>query len=192
MDPVDLHRRAVAEFARRVKSIPADRWEAPTPCTDWDVRAVVNHMVYENLWTPPMLEGKTIDEIGDRFDGDVLGDDPRAAWKAAARAAVEAVHEPGAMETTTHLSFGDLPGSEYTMQLFADHLIHAWDVARGTGIDDTLTPELVQACMEWFTSVEDAYRAGNAIGPRPETPADADDQTKLLAMFGRRADWSSD
>jgi uncharacterized protein (TIGR03086 family) len=190
VDPVELHRRSIAEFARRVKAVADDQWGAPTPCSDWDVRTVVNHVVSENLWTPPLLEGQTLDEVGDRFDGDVLGDDPKGAWKTSARRAVEAVHDAGAMERTTHLSFGDVPGSEYTMQLFADHLIHAWDVARGAGGDDRLNPELVDACAKWFSSVEDGYRAGGAIGPRPEIPAGADEQTTLLAMFGRRADWS--
>lgn len=88
-----------------------------------------------------------------------------------------------------HLSFGDFPGSEYALQLFADHVIHGWDLARAIGESERIDPELVDACSKWFASVEDAYRAGGAIGPRPEIPAGADEQTALLAMFGRKADW---
>src|SRR2546428_95223 len=164
-----------------------DQWSLPTPCIDWDVRALVNHLVYENLWTVPLMEGRTVEEVGDRFEGDVLGGDPKGTYASAAARAVAAVHDEGAMERTVHLSFGDFSGSEYGMQLFADHLVHAWDLARAVGADERLDPELVDACVPWFASMEEPYRAAGAIGPRPEVGSDADAQGRLLAMFGRRA-----
>ena len=112
-DTVDLHRRAVTEFGRRVEAVPQDGWHRSTPCGDWDVRALVNHLVNENRWTPPLMRGSTIEEVGDRFDGDLLGDDPKGAWADASRAAVESVAERGALERTVHLSFGDSPAEEY-------------------------------------------------------------------------------
>jgi len=187
VDIPDLHRRAVDGFGQRLYAIEDDQWHNPTPCSDWDVRTLCNHLVYESLWTPPIFDGMTITDVGDRFEGDLLGDDPRAAWHRSAGPAIDAVQEPGAMDRIVHLSFGDVPGREYASQLFADYLIHSWDLARATNGDDKLDPELVDACTTWFESVEEAYRAGGAIGPRPEIPEGADPQTKLLAMFGRRA-----
>ncbi len=96
------------------------------------------------------------------------------------------------MERTVHLSFGDFPGSEYAMQLFADLLVHGWDLARATGQDETLDPELVAACAGWFAELAPAYREAGAIASRPPVPADADPQTLLLAEFGRSAVTSSD
>ena len=58
------------------RGVGEDQWGAPTPCADWDVRELVNHVAGEDLWTAPLLEGSTIEEVGDRFDGDLLGDDP--------------------------------------------------------------------------------------------------------------------
>ena len=182
-----LHRRAVAEFDSRVRAISDDQWDAGTPCTEWNVRDLLGHMVSENLWTPWLMRGATIAEAGDRFEGDVLDDDPKGAWAEASADAVRAVQEDGAMERTVHLSFGPTPASEYTMQLFADHLIHAWDLARAIGGDDTLAPDLVAACARWFKTREDLYRAAGLIDGRPEIPEDADAQTILLARFGRRA-----
>jgi uncharacterized protein (TIGR03086 family) len=98
---------------------------------------------------------------------------------------VSAIDDPGAMDRTVHLSFGDFPGSEYTMQLFADLLVHGWDLARATGQPDEMSPDLVAACAEWFAPIAEMYRAGGAIGPRPEVPPSADAQTVLLADFGR-------
>ena len=57
----------------------------------WTVRDLANHVTNENLWTVPLIKGSTMDEVGDRFDGDVLGDDPIGSALAAARAAVTAM-----------------------------------------------------------------------------------------------------
>jgi len=181
----DLHRRALESFSASVRQVQPDQWGSPTPCDDWDVHALVNHVVNENRWTMPLMEGRTIAEVGDRFDGDLLGDDPQAAWIASAEEASAAVHGDGALDRTVHLSFGDMPGSEYVWQLFADILVHGWDLARGIGADDRIDPDLIEACAAWFAGVEEAYRSAGAIGPRPDVTDDADAQTRLLAAFGR-------
>jgi nitrilase len=183
----ELHQRAVERFSRLVEQVADDQWDKPTPCQDWSVRQLVNHVAGENCWTPPLFAGQTVDDVGDRFDGDVLGADPVTAWKTGAAEAIAAVREPEAMERTVHLSFGDFSGSEYAMQLFADMLIHGWDLARATGADERLDPELVTALAAWFSGVADVYRESGAIAPRPDVPDDADPQTRLLAEFGRQA-----
>ena len=61
-----------------------------------------------------------------------------------------AVSEAGALDRTVHLSFGDTPAEEYIRQLFADHLIHGWDLAVGIGADRTIDPESVRECATWF------------------------------------------
>jgi uncharacterized protein (TIGR03086 family) len=187
MDIPAMFRRAVAGFDARVQQIGDHQWQAATPDEDWNVRDLVNHIVGEDLWAPPLLAGSTIAEVGDRFDGDVLGAEPETAWTLASAAAVRAVEEDGAMDRIVHLSFGDFPGWQYAMQLLADHLIHAWDLARAIGTDERLDTGLVASCATWFDAVEDAYRSAGAIGARPPVPADADAQTVLLARFGRHA-----
>ena len=179
--------RAVAEFDARVRQIGGRQWQAATPDEDWCVRDLVNHLVAEDLWAPPLLAGSTITEVGDRFEGDVLGSEPSAAWTAASAGAVRAVGADGAMDRIVHLSFGDFPGGEYTLQLFADHLIHAWDLARAIGADEHLDDELVTSCAAWFDATEETYRGAGVIAARPPVPRDADPQTLLLARFGRRA-----
>jgi uncharacterized protein (TIGR03086 family) len=182
-----MFRRAVAEFDARVRQVGDHQWQAATPDQGWVVRDLVNHVVGEDLWAPLLLAGSTIAEVGGRFDGDVLGADPKAAWAAASAQAVRAADDDGAMDRIVHLSFGDFPGSEYVLQLFADHLIHAWDLACAIGADQRLDAGLVASCATWFEAMEDAYRSAGAIAPRPPVPAEADAQTLLLASFGRRA-----
>jgi len=187
MDIPAMFRAAVAEFDARIRQIGDHQWQAATPDEDWAVRDLVNHVAGEDLWAPPLLAGSTIAGVGNRFDGDVLGADPGAAWAAASAGAVRAVGEQGAMDRIVHLSFGDVPGREYTLQLFADHLIHAWDLARAIGADERLDAGLVASCATWFGAVEDAYRSAGAIAARPPVPGDADAQMVLLARFGRHA-----
>jgi uncharacterized protein (TIGR03086 family) len=184
VNAVDLYTRCDAAFRARVDAV-GERWAAPTELPGWDVRALVHHVVVEERWAPPLFAGLTIDEVGDIFEGDQLVPDPLSAARDASGAALDAVREDGALERTVHLSFGATPGAEYALQLAADHLVHAWDLARALGVDDTLDPDAVQAVAAWFGPTEDLWREVGVIGPRVPVPDDADAQTRLLSMFGR-------
>src|ERR1700747_2420395 len=104
--------RAVAEFDARVRQIGDHQWQAATPDEDWTVRDLVNHLDGEDLWGPPLSAGTHIVEVGDRFEGDVLGAEPKAAWTAASAAAVRAAGEDGAMDRIVPLLFGRFPGTQ--------------------------------------------------------------------------------
>jgi uncharacterized protein (TIGR03086 family) len=186
---VQLHGRAVRAFRDRVRAVPADAWSRTTPCADWDVRALVNHVVGEQLWTVPLLEGRTIAEVGDRFEGDVLGATPLKAVDGAATAAVAAFETPGAVDRTVHLSFGDTAAEEYAWQLVADHVVHAWDLAVATGGDTRLDEDLVAAVTTWFAGREDLYREAGAVAARPGVESTGP-QDELLVAFGRDPGWT--
>jgi uncharacterized protein (TIGR03086 family) len=186
LDPTSLvtfHRHAVETFGDRLSALDPDQLDAPTPCLGWNVRDLIAHVTVEDLWTPPLLEGRTIEQVGDAFDGDVLGDDPVAAFRSAAAGALSAVATVD-LERIVHLSFGDVPARVYLEQLFADHLIHSWDLARAIGADERLPEELVDGCRGWFDDQEAAYRQAGAIGARPDITV-SDPQGQLLLAFGR-------
>ena len=186
-DLVLLFRKAVDEFDRRVVAVGAHQWPAPTPDTEWDVRALVNHLVVECLWAPPLLDGLTLDDVGDRFDGDQLGDDPQAVWRETAAAAVQAVGAEGALEMMVHVSFGEIPGREYVSQLVCDHTIHAWDLARAIGADERLDPGLVEFAHAYLVPQADGWRSAGVFGAAVDVPAGADRQSALLALSGRQS-----
>jgi uncharacterized protein (TIGR03086 family) len=185
-DLTEKFERAVARFGSLVHQVGDDQWSNGTPCTDWDVRQLVNHLTYEARWAPPLLEGRTIAEVGDRLEGDLLGDDPFASYDAAVAGAAAAVNAPGALDRTVHLSYGDTAAGDYLSQLAGDFVVHAWDLARGINADDRLDPDLV----EWVDSVArpqaDMLAASGLFGTPIDVPDDADAETKLLALFGRR------
>jgi uncharacterized protein (TIGR03086 family) len=188
---VELHGRAVEAFRSLVHQVPDGAWSAPTPCSDWDVRALVNHVAGEELWTVPLLEGSTIAEVGSRFDGDVLGAVPTEVVDSAAKGAVAAFEEPGAAQRSVHLSFGDTPATEYAMQLMADHVVHGWDLAVATGGDPRIDADLLAVLNPWFAQREDLYRGAGIVAERPPVPA-SDAQEELLVAFGRDPSWTPD
>jgi uncharacterized protein (TIGR03086 family) len=190
-DMAELYRRSVETFDGLVHRVRDDQWGDPTPCSEWDVRDLVNHLTNENLWAEALFGGRTIAEVGGSFDGDVLGDDPVGSWERASRGALARVGEPDAMDRPVELSRGHVPGRDYAVELFADHVMHSWDLAKGIGADDVLDPVIVVPAKVWFGGVEDAYRAAGSIAERPPIPDDADDQTVFLAMTGRRRDWTA-
>lgn len=181
----ELHRRTVEAWLSRLEGVGDSQWSEPTPCGDWDVRALVNHMVGEELWTVPLVAGATLEEVGDRFAGDLLGADPRTVGARAASAAVAAVEEGLGRGGTVHLSFGETAIEEYVWQLSADHLVHTWDLAVATQQDPRLDPALVDDVAGWFADREALYRDAGVIGPR--VAGAGDPQTDLLAAFGRPA-----
>jgi uncharacterized protein (TIGR03086 family) len=177
--------QSVRDFGEKVDAVRDGQWTNGTPCSEWDVRALVNHLVNEALWVKPLLDGLTIAEVGDRLDGDLLGEDPRSAFDRAAAEATAAVNAPGAADRTVHLSSGDAPASEYLGQLFADFVVHGWDLARGIGADDTIDAGFADVIYEQMKPMEDAMKSWGNYGDKIDVAETADTQTKLLALFGR-------
>ncbi|MGH3812317.1 MAG: TIGR03086 family metal-binding protein [Pseudonocardiaceae bacterium] len=171
----------------RVRAVRPDQWRDPTPCTEWDVRALVDHLVVEQLWAPPLLEGATIADVGDRFDGDQLGDDPVAAWESAAAAAREAFATPGALRRSVELSYGRRPADEYCHEMTMDLTVHAWDLARGIGADERLDEELVRDVLGFIEPRVGGWVGTGLFAPPVAVGEEADAQTRLLALLGRRA-----
>jgi uncharacterized protein (TIGR03086 family) len=177
-------RRASESFLERARQIGQEQWSAATPCTEWNVRALVNHVAGEYLWVPEMLAGRTIAEVGDRLDGDVLGDDALQTLINARGAALAAIDAPEALGTTAHLSFGDLPAGEYVKQMALDSVIHSWDLAHGIGADEKLDPELVELCYAGLKDSAGDWRSAGVFGPE-KAPLDDSTQARLLALTGR-------
>jgi uncharacterized protein (TIGR03086 family) len=186
-DLIALFQRAAEGFGTHVRAIADGQWHDPTPCTDWDVRVLVNHVTVEQLWVPPLVQGSSVADVGDRFDGDQMGDDPVATWNAALRASSDAFGAAGALDGKVLLSSGDKAVGEYCWEMTTDALIHSWDLARGIGADEALDAELVELVYERTFPVAEHLQETGLFAPPVPVPDDAPLQTKLLAIFGRRA-----
>jgi uncharacterized protein (TIGR03086 family) len=189
MDLATVYRRSMEHWAVRVNDVRPEQWDAPTPCADWTVRDLVNHVTGEDRWTVPLMRGRTVEEVGSDLDGDLLGENPITSALHAAAEAESVVTEVLPSGGKVHLSYGEEEMTEYVHQLAADHLVHGWDLAAATGGDTRLDPGLVSDVAAWFAQHEEAYRSAGAIGPRAATTGEA--QADLLAAFGRTAGWGA-
>ncbi len=186
MELLPAHRTAMREFDSRVRRMREDQWDNRTPCTEWSVRDLLNHLVSEQLWAPWLLDGATLEQVGDRFDGDQLGSDPIEAWAEASASARAAWDAPKAVKGQVHVTGGKIRTEDYGWQMTLDLTVHAWDLARGLGLDDELDPELVETVHSVFSPhVQSMQGLGIFDPPQPVTP-DAGRQTRLLALLGRR------
>jgi uncharacterized protein (TIGR03086 family) len=188
MNLPEVHERALASTRAYVAGVKPDQWHDTTPCSDYDVRALVNHIVSGNFWVVPLVDGKSITDVGDVYDGDVLGDDPLATYDRSAEEAAAAFNAPGAMEASVGVSYGPVPGEIYAGHRIIDVLIHGWDLAKATNPNThvALEPELVEACLQVVEPQADLLRGSGMFATDVEVPAGADPQTRLLALLGRR------
>jgi uncharacterized protein (TIGR03086 family) len=177
------HDKAIHSLDALVNRIRPDQWGQLTPCSEWNLRALVEHLITEARWTAPLLSGLTIDEVGSTLD-EPLDPDPVLAWSRAKATAQDAARDRQFDETVVHLSSGETPAQEYLRQLTADYLIHGWDIAITLGLNDVLDPELVSRVADWLPAHAAAYRDAGMINA-PATHTEDDPQTRLLAMFGR-------
>ena len=185
-DIARLHQRALDETGGVVAGIAREHWPAATPCEGWDVQALLNHIVAGNLWAAELAAGNTIEGVGTRLDGDVLGNDALGAYEASAKLAAAAFDAPGALDAPCAVSYGPVPGSVYCGHRFVDVLIHGWDLAVATSQDSHLDPELVAAADELLMAEAEMVRASGMFGSDLPVSADAGPQTRLLAFLGRQ------
>ena len=192
---IDRYNTASAEFAWRVRSIGPDQWTLPTPCPEWNVRQLVNHMARGNLMYIDLLAGGTGAVFLRMRDVDALGDDPVGAYAASVRECAEVFGRPGALQRELDYPLGRVFGHQALTVITTDTAVHAWDLARALGVDERLEPDLVA----WIDDNLEVIYAG-----LPETPPavetthrffaapsgrltdDASRQDRLLDRMGRR------
>jgi uncharacterized protein (TIGR03086 family) len=183
---VELIDAASAEFERVVRQLPADSWDRPTP-SDISVRELVEHVVFGNRFTALLLEGVDRAEARTMLTGDQLGDDPVAAVVESARAQARAF-DSAPPERPVPGPKGDSSASAYLRFRLVDLVVHAWDLLRAAGLDETLDPGIVVDVLDMVTPHLDEMLASGAYGAGPSgtLPVDASPQSQLLDSFGRR------
>ena len=185
MDLLDAHGRALRGFDRVILQVGQRQWQNQTPCTEWNVHDLVNHLVYEQLWVPHLLAGRTLDEVGDRFDGDVLGSDPLQSWTEAATAARSAWTRPGALDGRVNVSSGQIAADEYGWQMTLDLAAHGWDLAVAIDAPDPIDPDLAGTLLEQIGPEVEQWQGAGIFAPPVAVPADAGPVARLLGLVGR-------
>ena len=198
MPEPDVFVLADRALAGVVSRIEPSQWEMVLPPTfatrrqpePPTLRTLVNYHAYDDAWVPDMLAGLTMDQAGrDRFDGDLLGNDPAASFfeavVARACAAAGAVTD---LDTVAHLSFGDYTVREYFWKINQFRALRAHDIAAVIGVPADLPDELVRGIWDEVAPRAEEWRA---IGVFPAAVPVSDDApllSRLLGLTGRRPD----
>ncbi|MCX7522163.1 TIGR03086 family metal-binding protein [Microbacterium sp. STN6] len=180
IDWLNVQRDAHAEFARRVEKVTD--WEAPTPDTEWDVRALVSHVIEEQQWVPLLLDGRSVGEARLRILR--LGPDLVAEWQRYSAIALDAWSRVDLGEKV-QLSYDTVEALDYLREQASDVIVHTWDLARAMGADEALPAALVEAAWTLFEPQKDTLEASGLFASPVAVTDDAPLQTRLLALTGR-------
>jgi uncharacterized protein (TIGR03086 family) len=189
MNPMASYRRAQDGFDTMLASVPADRWEVPSPCAGWMVRDIAGHVIWGQdqlrCWATGETYGGVPGGPGSPHPGELAGDDPLATWRQA-RAACGAVLSDEILDRMVSLrSLGDRPISAIVTTVFNDTLIHTWDIGHALGVDARLPSDLVATSHAWAR--DNIVRVPGFFGPELTPPPGADEQARWLAFLGRAA-----
>jgi uncharacterized protein (TIGR03086 family) len=173
--------RAAAVADSVIAAVKPDQLDDPTPCTEWSVRQLINHVVTGNLMFTSMVTG------GPRPDRnqDQFGDDPLGAFRATARDLRAAFSAEGALDRIYPTPFGEDPGTVLVNMLAIEMSIHAWDIAKATGQSTDLDPELAEWGLHSARGALPADRAGSPFGTEQPAPEGATAADRLAAFAGR-------
>lgn len=182
--------QAAREFARLVRAVPADLLGAPTPCTEYDVRGLCNHLLF---WLPRLLTAAVKQSPLPLGDGEQAADLVVGNWsERLATQAVEladALRDPRAWEGTTSVGGGELPGAMVGRMALCEFVVHGWDLATATGVPLNVEPEVAAAAQRVLTEIGEQGRQFKVFGPEVPLDADASVLDRVLALSGRDPSW---
>jgi uncharacterized protein (TIGR03086 family) len=164
-----------------IARVRPDQFEHATPCTEWDVRALINHVVGGNLRFAAMVAG----EAGPDGGEDVLGGDPLASFENSFARLCEAFDRPGFLGQAFMTPLGEGPGALLVEMRVVELTIHTWDVAAATGRARDLDPELVGLADSVLRSRPIPRGVGGPFAPEQPSALGATDADRLAAFAGR-------
>lgn len=179
---------ALFELEHAMRRTPVDRWDEPSPCDAWTAREVAGHAIAVVEHIPARLDR---DIARDPFTDlvAIAGPDPVESFRSVRSAALVALDTQHALSTTVKTSMGTLTVDDYLVPLGRDAVIHAWDIARATGTDDSLDPALVEATLVRLDRTQMSAGRGT-YGAPIALPSRSTTQQRLLAAVGRDPRWS--
>jgi len=192
MDALAAYEQTLVWTGQRIAGVRADNLGAATPCRDWNLRALVAHVVAGIWYFKALASNESIEKLM-RGLSDLIGDDPFASYDRAARAGLETWRAPGALDRIYPMPLGDQPGRDALAIHQADLLIHGWDVAEATHQDATMPADLAEFALE----TERSFIRAEMRGPgRPYDAVRTDfeitgPQDRLLAFVGRSPTWKA-
>lgn len=186
MDSIAMLQRTVDGASAMIRGVRADELTKPSPCTDWDVQALTNHMQGVCTGFTAALAGAKVDLP--REPVDLLGSDPGGSYASISQRMLDAWRTPGALERTLAMPLGELPGAVAINIVLADQLLHTWDLAKALGRPYSMDADLAEATLRMMQQMmRPEFRGpGQAFAEAVPCPEDAPVQERLVAFAGRK------
>ncbi len=187
MDNLAMLSRVVDETTRLVNDTPVEQYTLGTPCAEWTVRDLMNHITGgATMFAISAETGSVPDEVlGQLMGSDLLGDDAPAAWATASQRALAAFQIEGVLDRTVKLPFGEMPaGAALNIAIF-DVATHACDLARATGQTIQDQGMLESALVSGQQMVGAELRVPGVFDAETQIDRDAPIEDRLLAFAGR-------
>ena len=178
-NPVELYQTATKATQRLIASVKPDQLESATPCSEWDVKALIDHLIGGAAFFSAGLAGE---EPSDPPHADSLAE----AYGILAAKVVEVAGNPSNLERQIPTPFGEMSGGEVLFGAFMDTVVHGWDLAKATGQDTSLSAEHVEILSQAFGPQMDGLRQSGLFGAEVSVGSDASSQDKLIGMMGRQ------
>jgi uncharacterized protein (TIGR03086 family) len=174
---------------RLVAAVTEEQWDLPTPCSDWTVRQLVNHVVGGNRLFTRVLSGEPLpprDQLGARAREDQLGTDPAAAYAASAADLLSALRAPGVLAGTYTVPAATLPGPAIVHLRTVETLVHGWDLARAIDRPAPFPQDLAEGELAFSRDLLGRIPEGrHPFGPSQPVDDDAPAIDRLAALLGR-------
>jgi uncharacterized protein (TIGR03086 family) len=170
--------------AKRIAAVRPTDLAAPTPCDEWTLRQLLNHMIGALTLHLDAAHGLTVDRSQADPDTDRIGAEPGPALAALAARAAKVWREPGVLDRTYTLPMGPVPGSAVAMLHLTEVVVHGWDVGRATGENPTIPAGLAEPALEFSRQFATEAHRGTAFAAElalGDTPGE-----QLVAFLGRR------
>lgn len=183
--------RAAASFVQVVRTVDPDQLGARTPCSGYDVRGLVNHLLF---WGPSLEAAARKESVSPPAGAEDDVDLTRGDWAAALEAQVErtmaAWSRPGAWEGTTQLgSPMELPAALIGNMVLGELVVHGWDLARATGQQLVVDDEVGEHLAEEVATTAEQGREMGVYGPEVAVPDTAPPLRRVLGLTGRDPGW---
>ena len=182
MDALERIERATAVCAEAVAGVKPDQLSNDTPCSEFDVRGLFNHL----FWGLEMLRTAASEGTAVTPDGDIVRDDYVEQYIVGREKLLATLRTDGVFDKTWGMPFGQMPGKMMAGIAFMEHLTHAWDVRKATGQPTELPADIVNECMELVQPMDQMLRMPGVCGPAVEVPDSASPTEKLVAFMGRQ------
>ena len=180
---------ALDDTGTLVAAVTEEQWDLPTPCSDWTVRQLVNHVVGGNRLFTRVLSGEPLpprDQLGARAAEDQLGTDPAAAYAGSAADLLSALRAPGVLAGTYTVPAATLPGPAIVHLRTVETLVHGWDLARAIDRPVPFPEDLAEGELVFSRDLLGRIPEGrHPFGPSRPVDDDAPAIDRLAALLGR-------